>query len=257
MGINNKNYNTEDVVIDTPKVHPGDSAPTKSFSLAKVFGYMFIALLITAVVAVGVGALFGEWYKNDRNAANSGISIILAISSILTIITLFIINFGALKKGKGVKIGFFIFAGLMGVTLSTLVMFTDNLPIVGIAFGLTSLIFALMWGIAALGKEKIAPLGVVGAGLLLGAGLVALFSWIIILCTSAVDPTLIWVLDFIVFGAIMLITIADIARIQTICRQGEIYDDLAVYCACTLYIDFIYIFVRLATYLLIAYGKSR
>lgn len=257
MGINNRNYNSSGMV-NTPKLDKQTSSSSTGLNLAKVFAYMFSALIITAAIAVAVGFGWRSWLQSaDRSNVVGKINAILAVSGFLTIITTLIMNFVCLKQGKGVKIMFYIFAALMGVTLSTLTIYTEELPIVGIAFGMTSAVFALMWLVAFIGKDKLNPLATVGITVLLGAGLVALITWIITLFTRNVNNTVIWVLDFIIFGAIMLITIVDIARIQKIAAQGEMYDDLAVFCACTLYVDFIYILVRIATWLIIAYANNR
>ena len=220
---------------------------------------MFSALILTAGVALLFGYLFSLWYAKDPNRAAGMINLILAISGIGTVVVMLIMNFASLKNGKGVKVGFYVFAGLMGITLSTLTIYTQNTPILGIAFGLTSLIFAAMWGIAAIGKEKLAPLAVVGLGLLSGALLVSLFTWIVALIIRPTQSTLtlLWVLDFVIFGAIMLITIVDMARIQTILKQANVSDNTAIFCACTLYIDFIYIFVRLAYFLIILTAQNK
>ncbi len=258
MGINNKNYNTSGAINNTPNIGNEDSSSSKSLNLGKIFAYMFVALAITMGIALLFGWIFANWIttSSDKSSTANAINIIMIVASFAAIIMMFVMNYKVLKSGKGVKACFFIYAGLMGFTLSTLCVWVPWM-IIGVAFGITSVVFLLMWGIAALGKEKVTPLGAAGAGILLGAGIAALISWIVILCNPGIDTTVVWVIDFIIFGAVMLITIADMYRIQSIAKSGEVSDNLAVYCACTLYVDFIYIFVRIVTYLVIAYARNR
>ena len=238
MGINNKQYNSSGI-NDTPTLNEPQQKSSALVNYGKIFGYMASALLLTAGVALLFGFLFSLWIKNNGNKVPGGLIVIQMIASVLTLIAMILMNFVGLKKKAFVTGGFYLFAGLMGVTLSTLTMYVQWW-ILGAAFAITSVVFLLMWGIAAIGKEKLKPLAIVGLTMLFGAFIVGFITFIILLFAPISNPALLWIIDFVVFAAIMFITMADMARIQTIASSGGDFDNLAVYCACTLYIDFIY-----------------
>ena len=247
MGINNRNYNTDNTVIEEPKTTLGSnkSSSQAGVNFAKIFGYMFAALGVTAIVATLVGLGFNAWIKSNNNVVPSGMNVILVVASILTVIVNLVMNFVCLNKGKGVKFAFFFFAALMGVTMASLTTFVDWY-LLAVAFGLTAGVFAIMWLIALIGGQKLTPLAIVGTSVLFGAILVgSITALIVAFSTLRVNPTFVWIIDFVIFGAVMLITIYDISHINDIVRKSEVTDNTAIFCACTLYVDFIYIFIRI------------
>lgn len=90
-----------------------------------------------------------------------------------------------------------------------------------------------------------------GFGLLMGSGILILVN---LLMHSS---TLYWVISFAIFAAMMFITIFDIWNIKKITERGEMSTNLELYCAFTLYVDFIYILIRIIYFLILIYGKSK
>ena len=89
-----------------------------------------------------------------------------------------------------------------------------------------------------------------GLSMLFGSMIVFLFSWLMSLWMPALGM-MIYIIDFVIFIAIMLLTLVDIVRITRIAEQGEMSTNLALYCSFIIYVDFIYIFIRIVYYLAI------
>ena len=143
----------------------------------------------------------------------------------------------------------------MGIMLSTLAMVIDW-SILGITFGITALIFGLMSLIALLSKGRLNGLAIAAMGLFIGAGILSLVLWILML-VGFFSGTLYWIVSLSVFVAVMLITIWDMARIKAIAQNGEMTTNISLYCAFILYNDFIYIFLRILRIVILVLGNRR
>ena len=119
------------------------------------------------------------------------------------------------------------------------------------AFGITSGIFLIMSLIALLTRGNLHPLWMMAMGLFIGAGILSLVNWLI------GSNTIAWIVTFAIFAAMMLITMFDIWNIKRICERGAMSNNLALYCAFTLYVDFIYILIRIIYFLIIIFGRNR
>ena len=115
-----------------------------------------------------------------------------------------------------------------------------------------------MFLISYLSKGSLNFLGVIGIGLLIGAALIGLVGWIFILTGFlGAYMHLYWIVSFISFAAIMFITIWDMWRIKKIAEAGEMNDNLALFCAFTLYVDFIYLFLRVLRFVAYLFARRR
>ena len=214
------------------------------FSLAKVFGYMFLGLLITAVVAFAFGALSAYFLSIDpENTANS-LFVVMIASYILTIVLSIIISF-ALHKARTILlvIPMVLYAVTIGIMLSSFIIFIDWWLLAG-AFGITTLIFGLMSLISFFAKKMNGVL-IAGISLVFGAGLISLFNLIMMLVFPEAFQTLYWLVSLAVFAGMMLITMYDLFRIKQILASGDTSNNVSLYCAFTLYVDFIYIFMKI------------
>lgn len=222
-------------------------------SFAKVFFYMFVGLAITTGVAFGVGYIFLTALRNGANSetvANAYFGTMIA-SGIALLIMTFVIQFVFLRGKHSILVPAIIYCVLMGTLLSTFtILLENNYWLLGMAFGITAGIFLLMTLIAVISKGNMSPLLMVGIGLLIGSGVLALVNFFI------GSSTLMWIVSFAVFAAIMFITIFDIWNIKKICERGAMTNNLALYCAFTLYVDFIYILIRVLYFLLIIFGRK-
>ena len=238
----------------------------ESFSLAKIFLYMFAGLTITAIIAFGLAAFYRFIFQIDsdlgidanlENAA-SLVLIILLILSVIGIIVLSIVVPITVARGRhSVLAPMIIYTILMGIMLSTIAIFVPWY-LLGITFFITALIFGFMSLIALLSKSRLNGLVIVAIGLFIGAGLISLFLWILMITLPAGTVTwLYWVVMLAVFAGMMLITIWDIARIKRIAMNGEMTNNLSLYCAFILYNDFINILLRVLRILVLLFGKSK
>lgn len=233
-------------------------------SIAKVYGYMFLGLLITAAIALGLGAYFGNVLLKDVSSdlptrfqsTNAIILLVLLITSFIGIIVLsFVVPITIARGRRSVLLPSIIYTVLMGIMLSTLAMVIDW-SILGVTFGITALIFGLMSLIALLSKGRLNGLAIAAMGLFIGAGILSLVLWILML-VGFFSGTLYWIVSLSVFVAVMLITIWDMARIKAIAQNGEMTTNISLYCAFILYNDFIYIFLRILRIVILVLGNRR
>ena len=188
-------------------------------SIAKVFLYMFAGLLITALVAFGVGALVYYQVAMGNESAINVYYVALIASAIGLLVDMLIINFVVLRGRHSVLVPGIIFCVLVGVLFSMLALVIPW-EIIGMAFGITALTFLAMSLIAFLTKGNMAPIVIVIIGLAIGAGTLALFNWIFALITGQVIETLYWIVEFAVFALILFVTIFDLWRIKKIAENG-------------------------------------
>lgn len=225
--------------------------------IGRVYGRMFFNLILTAVIAIGMGILFNLWIFGTFNissdlgnieAVNGTGVVVLFVTMIISSIALLIMSFvvhGRAFRDRSLAIPSFIYCVLMGLLLSSLVIFVPW-PVLGITFAITAGIFGIMFLISYLSKGSLNALGMIGIGLLIGAGILSLIGWIFML-TGFLGAYihLYWIISLISFAAIMFITIWDMWRIKKIAEEGEMSDNLVLYCAFILYVDFIYLFLRI------------
>ena len=234
------------------------------FSITKVFMYMFVGLLITAAIALGLGAYFGMVLLKDAGsdietriqATNAIVLLVLLITSFIAILVLsFVVPIVAIRGKHSVLVPAILYSVFMGIALSSLTIFI-NWTILGLTFGITALVFGLMALIAFLSKSRLNGLAIAAIGLFAGAGILSLALWILMICGVFSEP-LYWVISLLTFAAVMLITIWDMARIKYIAEKGEMTKNVSLYCAYILYNDFIVIFLKILRFVLIIFGNGR
>ena len=249
MGINNRDYNTSNPTIEEVKPARGViQVGNRALNMVKVYGYLFLALLFTGGIAFGVGYLFTLWIIANEQQAAGGMIAILIASAIGLLILSFVVHGVAFRNRHSVLPYYIAYVTLMGVLLSTFTMFIDW-RILGIAFGITSIVIGLDALIALFAKSNFNWVAMMGISMLLGAGIVFFFSWLMIFLFPTVFGPILYLIDFIVFVAILLLTFVDIVRITRIAEQGDMSTNLALYCSFIIYTDFIYIFIRIVYYI--------
>lgn len=227
----------------------GQKTRSGNLSFAKIFFYMFLGLALTTGVAFGVGALLVYKCPDFETFRNVYLGLMIG-SAVAIILMTFIINLVFLRGKHSILVPAIIYCVLMGVLLSSFPILIDW-RILGMAFGITSGIFLLMTLIAVFTKGNMSPLLMLGIGLLMGSGILVLVNLFM------ASSTLYWVISFAIFAAMMFITMFDIWNIKKITERGEMTTNLELYCAFTLYVDFIYILIRVIYFLLLIYGKSK
>ncbi len=223
----------------------------KVLSYAKVFGFMLLLLAISAGICCGTGALLENLIVDEIERANAML-IITFSSAILSIVMSFVMQFAFLKKGKSAFGATLLYAISNGLLLSS---FSIYLPwqVLGGAFGITALIFGLMAFCAFLCRKiNLNIIALIASFLLGGAGLMILFSWIFCLFIPGLAFEVCAIYMVVSFAAMMLITLFDIWRINQIVELGADNNNLSLYCAVTLYIDFIQIFIRVLWFIIMS-----
>ena len=225
--------------------------------IGKTFLYMFLALLLTAVVGVGLGLLFQ--YKFTSTFVDDGIktqyAMVYIIAMVVSLIALLAIgiwfSISAYRGRHSLVVPFTLYAFFMGVLMSSFVLFVD-IATLGLAFGITTIAFGSMAAIGLLSKRDLSFLGIVVMGLGIGALVLFLMNLIFYFVYPALyGPTYI-IIESVIFIIIMLVTIIDVYRMRKIAEHGEANNNLALFCAFNLYIDFIQLFIRVVYILLIA-----
>ena len=226
--------------------------------IGKTFLYMFMALAITVVVAVGVGLLFGQLFyaKYNPEVGINGENVLLyfglLIVSLLGLLGVGIwFNIAAARGRHSLWAPFIIYAVLMGTLGSFFVLFIDIWTL-GIALGITTITFGGMAAIGLLSKRDLGFLSIVAMGLGIGILVLALSN----LLFWFIAPTL-WTWNYVLIQGlvlilVMIITIIDTWRIKKIAETGEANENLALFCAFNLYIDFIQLLIRVIYIVLIA-----
>lgn len=230
---------------------------TKGAFLTKVYGWMFICLLITTVVAAGLG--YGLMYAfvnaTEETAVNimTGMIIGAVISAIALLVMSFVLPITFIRGKHNIIVPLMIYVVLMGVLLS---MFTWAFEPVILAesFGITALVFGLMALLGHLSKGRLAGIGAIMLGLIIGAGLLSLVNFLMILIGGIKPENVMisWIVSLAVFAFLMFMTMWDVARINVIASKGDTgNNNLVHYCAYILYSDFIALLVRVIYYVAI------
>ena len=68
---------------------PTSTRTSSALSIAKVFGYMFIGLMITGIIAFVLAFIFYNWAKTDSETASQALLITMIIAAISTFILSF------------------------------------------------------------------------------------------------------------------------------------------------------------------------
>lgn len=226
---------------------------SKSKFAGAVFLYVFIGLAITAAVAAIMGFIFK--YALPIEYSNSGFinpatqqnaSTYFAVMGGATIayfILLIWIMVGTFRGKGNMAIPFTLYAIVMGILISSFTLFV-RVELIAISFGITCLIFGGLFSIGWFAKKDLSVFAMLAGGLVFGALLMSLFNIIWMFVSPATFNVMNWVISFILLIAIMLITIVDFSRIKKIEESGQGTKNLALFCAFSLYVDFIYIFIR-------------
>ena len=244
---------------------------SKGTFLSKVFGMMFICLLITTAVAAGLGygiqALILNTPNYDPNvpleSLPSTILSVFLITVLVSAVGLIVMSFVlpiVFARGKhNIIVPLIIYVTLMGILLSLFTFLFDWIILVE-AFGITTLIFGLMAFLGYISKGKLTGIGFILLGLIVGAAALSLINWLMILIGGIKQENVMlsWIVSLIVFAFLMLVTLYDVNRIKKIAETGMRQDNnLTYYCAFILYSDFIAILIRVVYFLALIAGKRK
>ena len=260
-------FNNQNPESSNQVVYDFSDKKSKGLFLSKVFGLMFLCLLITTVVAAGLGFTFQHFFVtySDTNELIINENAMIALVALLigSAIGLLVMSFVLpimFAKGKhNILAPLIIYVVLMGMLLSSFVFLFDWV-ILAEAFGITTLIFGVMAFLGYVSKGKLTGIGFILLGLLIGAIGLSLFNWLMILIhgINQANVTLSWIVSLMIFAFLMFVTLYDVYRIKKIAEDGSAQDNnLICYCAYILYSDFVAILVRVIYYLALITGKRK
>ena len=252
---------------DTQVVYDFSDKQSKGAFLTKVFGMMFLCLLITTVVAAGLG--FGSQFfldqaikaGNEELATNIVYALVgtLIVSVIALLVMSFVLPITFIRRRHNILVPLMIYVVLMGIMLSTFTFIFDWVILVE-SFGITSLMFGTMAFLGYISKGRLTGIGFILLGLVIGALGLSLVNWLMIMFggVSAANVQLSWIVSLLIFAFLMLVTLYDVHRIKKIAEAGAGQDNnLTYYCAYILYSDFIAILIRVIYYVALISGRRR
>lgn len=228
---------------------------------SKVFLYMFMAVGITAVVSAIIGLIFTYFfpiaYGNELNVDAAKAYIALFIVAFIMYIPLILwIHFSVFKQNSRPMIPYVLYSIVMGIFISGFTMFVP-FHLIAISFGLTCLTFGVMFCIGWFTKKDLSIIGMIGYGMMIGILFIAIFNVLWMLFFPATFEAIYWVISYGMFAAMLLITIFDINRVKKASDAGEQSNNTAILCAFSLYVDFIYIFIRILMIVIRLYGNNK
>lgn len=231
--------------------------------IGMVFLYTFIALAITAITSAVVGLIFSKavcpiddyTVQIDYEALKPYIYL-LVVSGIMYIPLIIWINIVTFRGRGRVDVPFVLYAIVMGILISSFTMFVP-FYLIAISFGITCITFGGLATIGLFSKKNLSFLGMVAGGIFIGALIMSLFNLIWMFVSPATFQAMYWFISYAIFFAMMLITVFDVYRVKQIARNGEQSTNVALYCAFNLYVDFIYLFIRILLIVVRIFGRNR
>lgn len=236
----------DQVYSNQSKVRPSEvTAMDGSKFIGATFLYLTLALIITFGVVGLMGGIFARAFEtlDDEAALRTFLTIFIA-ALVLYIPVLIWVHIAARRNGRTVGPAFFTYSIVMGVLIAPVCIVFDFWTIL-IALGTTVFAFATMALIAWTTKRNLSGIAVVAFGLMIGALLLSLLNFIFYLIAPGVYQLTYALVSGLFFVAIILITIFDLNRVKNIAMNGDGTRNLAFLCALNLYVDFIYIFIRI------------
>lgn len=220
---------------------------------AKVFLYFGLALLITAVVSIGMATLFFNLLINDPETFATTAIITMVVSIIALFVLSFVINRFAYKTGSSLLIPYILYSVAMGALLSGIAFYVDSPYTLGLVFLFTAVVFILMALLGLIIKDKIGTLFTMLLGLVIGVGLMCLLNLVILPFALAGSEasyeaykTFYWVGEILFLFIFMIYVAIDMYRLKKTVESGSVIStNLALYFATSLYTDFINLFLRI------------
>lgn len=222
---------------------------------AKVFGYLAIGLLITAAVAFGWSFYVAKFFSQGGELTETGLYLLIGtaiVAFVGSLIDSIVINIRSARSEKAPWAAFIVYAFFMGLVVSIFLLAGVDFQTMGEAFGLTALAFAIMFLIGYFSKSNLNVFAFIALGLLFTVFLVSAFFGIIYLINPRSALLIDYICSIVVVVAFMLIIGWDSWRIKKAAKALPNNNNLALYCAFTLYTDFITLFLRILYVLLMS-----
>ena len=206
-------------------------------SVTKVYGEMTIGILVTAVVAV-LGQITGAYYSFLMATGMVGLIGLCVVQIALAVV----LGMRVTKmKSATARVMFYVYAALMGFTLSSIFMVYD-LGSIGVALGVTA---AFFFALTMFGMTT--KFNMLKAGPILMIGLIVLIISQIVLAFVQVDgmTKIVCAIGLILFAGM---TIYDAQSTRALLTEDEaqgpeMVKKISILCALNLYLDFVNMFL--------------
>lgn len=207
--------------------------------LTKVFGVMFISLLVTAAVSFGLAHLFAYFVNQGIDVGAEVMLGLMGVSGIGLLVMAFVMPMVMARGKHSLLPSYIVYLSFLSILLSSL-YFAYDLGTLVYTFGVTSVVFGIMALLGYLSKGSLRPAGMLIGGLFMGVIMLSLMN--IFLQSDSIA----WVTSMAVFAIMLFITMYDVRRIKDIIASGAQNNyNLVLYGSFMLYVDFINIFLRL------------
>ncbi len=250
-------FEPENVKTSTKPV--ASKAQKATLSLVKVYLWFALGLLITGVVSLGLPNLLVLFQGTAGEETMNTIYIVgIVVSVILMIPALIVLNVQAFRKNVPLIITtYVIYALSMGVLLSSLFLSLvgpgEGMNTICVAFFVTGGVFLINGVLAALMKKtNLNMLWPILSSLVLGVLIISLVNFFI------GSETIYWIVEFVIFGVMLVSTLLDMHNINKLAESGQFENstNLSVYCGFMLYVDFIWLFIRILYYIILFSKKN-
>lgn len=206
-------------------------------SVTKVYGEMTIGILVTAVVAV-LGQITGAYYSFLMATGMVGLIGLCVVQIALAVV----LGMRVTKmKSVTARVMFYVYAALMGFTLSSIFMVYD-LGSIGVALGVTA---AFFFALTMFGMTT--KFDMLKAGPILMIGLIVLIISQIVLAFVQVDgmTKIVCAIGLILFAGMTIYDAQSTRALLTEYEaQGpEMVKKISILCALNLYLDFVNMFL--------------
>ena len=206
-------------------------------SVAKVYGEMTVGILVTAVVAV-LGQITGAYYSFLMATGMVGLIGLCVVQIALAVV----LGMRVTKmKSATARVMFYVYAALMGFTLSSIFMVYD-LGSIGVALGVTA---AFFFALTMFGMTT--KFDMLKAGPILMIGLIVLIISQIVLAFVQVDgmTKIVCAIGLILFAGMTIYDAQSTRALLTEYEaQGpEMVKKISILCALNLYLDFVNMFL--------------
>lgn len=247
---------------------PQQTAPEKvskttnsvAFSMGRVLLWLGLGILVTGIVAFTLPdlliATIGTSNADLLNNVYMGITITAAI---LMLPAMLLIVFRVFKKTSVISIiSYIVFTICVGVLLSGLFLWvlgiesSQAISTIATAFFVTAGCFIVMGLIGALTKKDLNILVPIVITAVLGILVISLVNFFL------QNERIYWIVDFVCFGLMLVVTAIDMNNVKKLAEAGSFTSNngMALYAAYTLYVDFIYLFVRVLIYTMILKNRN-
>lgn len=235
-----------------------------SLSLVRVFLYLAAALLVTFGVGYGWPFLIVGISGGNENVALGLYIGGMVVAVIYMLIGGFMLSRKAFQsKTISMAVMYYLYAVAMGILCSSIfyvatieTLGNSGVPIIAVAFGISAGCMLISALIAFVFRKKMNILIPIVFALLIGIFAISMLNIFLFPLTAATGTYnyIYWIVDYAMFAVILLITAIDLFKVQKMAANGWINSEtnLAYYAAYTIYVDYIWILIRVISYLLAA-----